>query len=163
MKLIRDAQGHYRTKRGTAASQDEILEAAEQILRARFERIGTLSSPSDVRAFLRMRLAGLDHEEFHVVWLDHRHQVLAVDRLFSGTIDGAAVYPREVIRAALAHNASCAIVAHNHPSGIVEASVSDRTITETLRAALLAIDVRLLDHFIVGSGQPLSFAERGWL
>lgn len=162
MSLIRDnATGTYRTQRATHATEAEILEAAETILRQRVERVGSLSSPSDARSFLRMRLGGLLAEQFHVVWLDNRHQVIAVDHLFSGTIDGASVHPREVVRAALKHNAAAALFAHNHPSGMPEPSQADRDITAELKRALALIDVRVLDHIIVGGTETTSMAERG--
>lgn len=163
MTLIRDSQGCYRTKRQCVATESDILATAEDILRRRFDREATLSSPSDTRAFLRMRLAGLPHEEFHIVWLDNRHRVIAVEKLFTGTIDGASVHPREVVRSALAHNASAAILAHNHPSGIAEPSMADRSITEELKRAFTLVGVRVLDHIVVGSDEPVSFAERGLL
>lgn len=163
MTLIRDSQGCYRTKRQSVATESDILSAAEDILRRRFEREATLSSSSDTRAFLRMRLAGLPHEEFHVVWLDNRRRVIAVEKLFTGTIDGASVHPREVVRAALAHNASAAILQHNHPSGVAEPSMADRNITDELKRAFELIGVRVLDHIVVGSDAPVSFAERGLL
>ena len=163
MSLIRDANGTYRTQRATRATEAQILEAAETILRQRVERLGALSSPSDAREFLRMRLGGLVAEQFHVVWLDNRHKVIAVDHLFSGTIDGASVHPREVVRAALAHNAAAALLAHNHPSGTTEPSQADRDITAELKRALALIDVRVLDHIIVGGIDTTSMAERGLL
>jgi DNA repair protein RadC len=109
-----------------------------------------------------MRLGGLPHEEFHVLWLDNRHRILDCQRLFTGTIDGASVHPREVLRAALEINASAAILAHNHPSGVAEPSTADRAITLELRDTLRLIGVRILDHLIVG-GECTSMASRGLL
>ena len=163
MSLIRDTNGNYRTKAGSRATETEILSTAEDILRRRFERGATLSCPSEVAAFLRMRLAHLLHEEFHAVWLDNRHRVISVDRLFNGPIDGAAVPIRETIRAALAWNAAAVVLAHNHPSGVSEVSLADRNITDELKRAFALIGVRVLDHFVIGSGAPVSFAERGLL
>lgn len=164
MALIRDdATATYRTRRATCASEADILAAAETILRQRVERLGSLSNPSDARSFLRMRLGHLTAEQFHVVWLDNRHQVLAVDHLFSGTLDGASVHPREVVRAALKHNAAACIVAHNHPSGVCEPSNADREITVELKKALAVVEVRLLDHIVVGGTTTTSLAERGLL
>ena len=162
MGLIRRKRNGYRST-SAILSETDILSAAEDILRRRFEREGTLSSPRDTAAFLRMRLAGIPHEEFHVVWLDNRHHVIAVERLFNGTIDGASVHARETVRSALAHNAAAAIFAHNHPSGIAEPSAADRVITAELKRALELIGVRLLDHFVIGSEAPVSLAERGLL
>lgn len=164
MALIRDdANATYRTRRATRATEGDILAAAETILRQRAERLGGLASPSDARDFLRMRLGGLAAEQFHVVWLDNRHQVLGIDHLFSGTLDGASVYPREVVRAALKHNAAACIVAHNHPSGVCEPSHADRAITVELKKALAVVEVRLLDHIVVGGTTTTSLAERGLL
>jgi len=116
----------------------------------------------DAADFLRMRLGALPHEEFHVLWLDNRHRVLERQRLFIGTIDGASVYPREVVRAALEVNASAAILAHNHPSGVAEPSAADRAITRELRDALSLVGVRVLDHLVVGA-ECTSMASRGLL
>ncbi len=96
-----------------------------------------------------------------MAWLDNRHHVIAVEKLFNGTIDGASVYPREVVRSALRHNAAAAVAAHNHPSGNLEPSAADRAITTRLREALALIDVRILDHIVVGAQQTTSMAERG--
>lgn len=143
-----------------ALSEDEILAAAEDILRRRLERQGELTSPRDSEQFLRIRLGALQHEEFHCVYLDNRHRVIAVEKLFTGTIDGASVYPREVVRAVLRHNAAAVIFAHNHPSGVAEPSSADRAITRELRDALNLIAVRVLDHIVVGE-TTTSMAQRG--
>jgi DNA repair protein RadC len=145
-----------------ASSEQAVLAAAENILRLKLERIGRIDSPTDAADFLRMRLGGLPHEEFHVLWLDNRHRILDCQRLFTGTIDGASVHPREVLRAALEINASAAILAHNHPSGVAEPSTADRAITLELRDTLRLIGVRILDHLIVG-GECTSMASRGLL
>ena len=115
MGLIQDRQGNYR-RRGTITEQD-ILAAAEILLLAKLQRQGSIGNPEDAGNFLRMRLGALLREEFHIVWLDTRHQILACERLFTGTLNGATLHPREVVRAALAINAGAAILAHNHPSG----------------------------------------------
>ena len=141
-------------------TEQDVLAAAEGILKARLERQGSLNSPTDATAFLRMRLGALQHEEFHVLWLDNRHRILECQKLFTGTVDGACIYPREVVRAALSVNASAAIFAHNHPSGIAEPSTADRTITNELRDALRLIGVRILDHIVVGA-ECVSMAHRG--
>ena len=142
------------------SSDQEILAAAEDILRARLKRLGTIQSPVDAFDFLRMRLGGLHHEEFHALWLDNRHRILDCQRLFTGTIDGADIYPREVVREALSHNASAVILAHNHPSGVAEPSASDKVITRALKEALDLVGVRVLDHVVVGE-TCVSLAGRG--
>lgn len=163
MALIRDVHGNYRTKRSTRATEHDVLAAAESILQTRLIRLGAIQKPSDAADFLRVRMAHLDREEFHAVWLDRKHAVLGVERLFIGTLDAAAVHPREVVRSALAHNAGAVILAHNHPSQVPEPSSADRAITEELKRALALIDVRLLDHFVVAATSVVSMAERGLL
>jgi DNA repair protein RadC len=159
MSIMRDVLGHY-TISGPQTESD-ILEAAEDILRRKLERLGSVGNPKDSADFLRMRLGALKHEEFHVMWLDNRHRILDVQKLFTGTVDGASVHPREVVRAALYINASAAILAHNHPSGVPEPSAADRAITHELRDALQLVGVRILDHLVVGSGECVSMASRG--
>lgn len=161
MALVRDLLGTYRSTSATPATEDDILQAAEDILRRRVERCGALSKPSDSAEFLRMRLGAKQHEEFHAVWLDNRHRIIGVECLFKGTLDSASVYPREVVRAALRQNASAVVFSHCHPSGIAEASVADRSITLELRKALALIEVRVLDHIIVAATETTSMAERG--
>lgn len=163
MALIRDVLGTYRSTTAEPASEEDVLQAAEDILRHRIERCGDLTRPSDSAAFLRMRLGHLRHEEFHAVWLDNRHRILGVEKLFTGTLDGASVYPREVVRAALRLNASAVVFAHNHPSGVAEPSSADRAITAELRKALALIGVRVLDHVVVAATETTSMAERGLL
>lgn len=161
MGLIQDRQGNYQST-GTITEQD-ILSAAETLLRAKLERRGSISNPQDAGDFLRMRLGALLHEEFHVLWLDNRHRILDCQKLFTGTVDGASVHPREVVRAALAINASAVVLAHNHPSGVAEPSGADRSITQELIAALRLVDVRVLDHLVIGAGEVVSMAARGLL
>ncbi len=122
-----------------------------------------LKAPQDAARVFRAQLADLPHEVFSCLFLDTRHRVIAYEELFRGTIDGAMVYPREVLKRALHHNASAVIVAHNHPSGVAEPSEADRGITLKLAKALGLIDVRLLDHLIVSRGGHVSLAERGWV
>ena len=122
-----------------------------------------LTSPGDARSFVLAQLRSLPHEVFACIWLDNQHRVLSYEPLFNGTIDGAAVYPREVVRRALSHNAAAVILAHNHPSGVAEPSDADRQITARLTESLQAIEVRVLDHLVVGAGVVVSFAERGWI
>ena len=114
-------------------------------------------------SYLKLHLAQQEHEVFGVIFLDAKHRVLAFEVLFHGSIDGASVYPRQVVKRSLAHNAAAAIFVHNHPSGCTEPSQADRVLTARLKEALALIEVRVLDHFIVGEGHPLSLAEYGWL
>jgi DNA repair protein RadC len=151
---------YTRYKLGSETTEQDVLAAAEAILKGRLERQGSLNNPTDATDFLRMRLGALQHEEFHVLWLDNRHRILECQKLFTGTVDGASIYPREVVRAALSVNASAAIFAHNHPSGIAEPSAADRAITSELRDALRLIGVRILDHIVVGA-ECVSMAGRG--
>ena len=137
-----------------------ILAQAEQILRQRFERHGTLSSPSDSGAWLRMRLATRDSEAFCILHLDNRHRVIAFEEMFHGTIDGASVPPREVVRACLKHNSAAVIFCHNHPSGVSEPSGADVALTQTLKIALDMIGCRVLDHLVIGE-TVTSLSQRG--
>jgi DNA repair protein RadC len=139
------------------------LELGRRYLEARLRRGDVLGSPGDTRRFLEARLRGHAHEVFACLFLDARNRVISFDEMFHGTIDGASVHPREVVRRALAHNAAGLIVAHNHPSGVAEPSRADRALTRRLRESVELVDVRLLDHFVVGDGEVVSFAERGWL
>ena len=141
-------------------TEQDVLAAAEGILGERLKRQGSIGSPTDANDFLRMRLGALSHEEFHILWLDNRHRIIDCQKLFTGTIDGASIYPREVVRAALRVNACAAILAHNHPSGVAEPSAADRAITDELRDALRLIGVRILDHIVVGA-ECVSMAGRG--
>lgn len=140
-----------------------VLEMGRRYLLDELQTGPSLTSPGDTRRFLLAQMRGLKHEVFSAIWLDNQHRVLAYEPLFNGTIDGAAVYPREVVRTALKHNAAAAILAHNHPSGVAEPSQADRQITDRLVDSLGAIDVRVLDHMVVGAGVVVSFAERGWI
>ncbi len=121
----------------------------------------TIRSPADTEAFLQSRMRHLDHELFCCLFLDNRHRVLGFDELFRGTIDGTSVYPREVVKEALAINAAAVILAHNHPSGVAEPSQADERITRRLKSALDLVDIRLLDHLIIGEGKATSLARRG--
>lgn len=150
--------GPARTARLVAA-----LELSRRYLGESLERQDKLCSPADTRDFLRARLRGLDHEVFTVVFLDNQHRVIRVEELFKGTLDSCSVHPREVVKRAIAHRAGAVILAHNHPSGVAEPSKADREITRRLQAALQMVDVRTLDHLVIGDGEPVSFAERGWL
>ena len=146
------------------SQEDLLIQQALQILERRmFTRGPQLHTPDEVRDFLKLKLAGHEHEVFAAVFLDSRHRLLAFEELFFGTIDGASVYPRQVVKRALHWNCAALIISHNHPSGCSEPSQADRRLTERLKEALALVDVRVLDHFIVGEGQPLSLAEYGWL
>lgn len=144
-------------------SADEIIEMAMSIMRSRFRRGSSISSPEAMRQFLQLQLSPLDHEVFCAVYLDNRHRVLAFEQIFRGTIDGASIHPREVVKLALSYGAAASVLVHNHPSGIAEPSHADRAITIRLRDALALVDVRVLDHVVISGGESVSFAERGLL
>ena len=131
------------------------------MLAARHQRGRPIRSPGDTQAYLRLKLAEVKTERFGCLFLDNRHRVISFEELFHGTIDNAGVHPREVVRRALQHNAAAVIFAHNHPSGIAEPSDADRRITRHLKDALALVDVRVLDHIIVGDNSTTSFAEQG--
>ncbi len=139
------------------------LELGRRYLDAELRTGETLSDPAASARYLKSRLGAYPYEVFGVLFLDNRHRVIEFEELFRGSIDGASVHPREVVRRCLAHNAAAVILAHNHPSGVAEPSAADRAITQRLRESLDLIDVRLLDHFVIGSGTPTSLAQRGWL
>ncbi|MGR9073724.1 MAG: RadC family protein [Gammaproteobacteria bacterium] len=143
------------------AQLQAVLEMARRHFFEVLERGSALTSPESTRAFLSDRLRAYGHEVFACLFLDNQHRVIELEELFRGTIDGASVYPREVVKRALHYNAAAVIFAHNHPSGICEPSQADRQITEKLVRALTLVDIRVLDHFIVGDGLPFSFAEHG--
>ena len=145
------------------ATDDEILDVARAILASRIRRGRPLTSPRHTRDYLRLQLASLQHEMFAILFLDNRHRVIEFTPLFRGTVDGASVHAREVVKEALARNAAAVILAHNHPSGIAEPSQADELITARLRDALALVDVRVLDHFVVTGDAIISFAERGLL
>ena len=132
-------------------------------LAERLRRDSALESPQAVRDYLKARLRHEPHEVFGCLFLDAKHRVICFEALFFGSIDGASVYPRQVVKRALFHNAAATILVHNHPSGVAEPSQADRQLTERLKEALGLIEVRVLDHFIVGDGEPLSMAEFGWV
>jgi DNA repair protein RadC len=138
-----------------------ILEMAKRALNEEIKQADALSNPSAVRDYLKITLARLPHEVFVAVFLTAQNRVIAVDELFRGTLTQTSVYPREIVKLALAHNAASVILAHNHPSGEATPSQADRTLTKTLAEALALVDVRVLDHFIVAPGASLSFAEQG--
>jgi DNA repair protein RadC len=139
------------------------LEMARRHLGEQLTRGDALNDPAATRRFLQARLRDRTQEVFACLYLDNQHRVLGFEELFRGTLDGASVYPREVVKAALKHNAAALIFAHNHPSGIAEPSAADRSLTQRLRAALALVDIRVLDHLVIGDGEIVSLAERGWL
>lgn len=145
------------------AQLQAVLEMGRRHLWERLQRGEALGSPDDTRRYLTARLRHHGQEVFAALFLDNRHRVIAFEELFRGTIDAASVYPREVVRRALAHNAAALIVAHNHPSGVAEPSRADESLTRRLRDACALLDIRLLDHFVIGDGEAVSFAERGLL
>lgn len=139
------------------------MELGRRYLECRLRRGTALSSPADIRRFLTARLRRHEHEVFACLFLDNRHRLICFEELFRGTVNGASVHPREIAKRALHHNAAAVIIAHNHPSGVAEPSQADRAITGRIRDAMALIDVRLMDHFVVGDGEIASFAERGWI
>lgn len=147
-----------------AQHEDWIILQAITLLEKRVFKAGpSLGSPAAVRDYLRLKLVEEPNEVFAVVFLDSQHQVLAYEPLFKGSVDQTSVYPRVVVQRALALNASALILAHQHPSGVTEPSTADRTLTDRLKAALAMVDIRVVDHFIVGKGTSYSFAEAGLL
>lgn len=141
---------------------NELLERAAEALAAKYKREGTFTNPTNVKEYLKLKLGAHDREVFAVMFLDNQHQLISFEELFFGTIDAASIYPREVLKAALNHNAAAVVFAHNHPSGIAESSQADRRITQRLVDALKLVDIRVLDHIVVGEA-CVSFAEKGWV
>ncbi len=139
------------------------LELGRRYLLETISRGDAFENPAITRRFLSAKLRHKGHEVFGVLFLDNAHRVIAFEELFHGTINGASVYPRVVLQRALTHNAAAVIFAHNHPSGIAEPSTADRQITDTLCSVLLMVDIRVLDHFVIGESEAVSFAERGLL
>jgi DNA repair protein RadC len=164
--LLADPGGMVRLRGIGPAKRARLIAALELARRALGEQLReapALGNPRDSGDYLRAQLKHLPYEVFGCLFLDNRHKVLAFEELFRGTIDGASVHPREVVRACLRHNASAVILAHNHPSGVAEPSPADRTITLELKDALQLIDVRVLDHLVIGHGEPVSMAAQGLL
>ena len=140
-----------------------VLEMSKRALRETLSRGAALSSPQAVRDYLRLKLQGRPHEVFVGVFLDAQNRVLEVEELFRGTLTQTSVFPREIVKRALHHNAAGIIFAHNHPSGVAEPSRADEALTQTLKHTLALVDVKVLDHFVVGGDAAMSFAERGLL
>jgi len=161
-----DSRSFCQAKGLGLAKYSQIQAAIELGKRYLQENLGekdVLSSPNDTKDFLIAQLRAYPHEVFACLFLDNRHQIISFDEMFKGTIDGASVYPREVVKQALARNAAAVIFAHNHPSGVAEPSLADKNITRRLQEALKLVDIRVLDHFIIGDNTAVSFAELGLL
>lgn len=143
------------------AQLQAVMEMARRALAEEISTGNILNSPQSVRDFLRLTLGSKPHEIFVGIFLDVRHRAIATEELFRGTLTQASVYPREVVKRALHHNAAAMIFAHNHPSGIAQPSKADELLTQALKQALALIDVSVLDHFVIGSNEVVSFAEQG--
>lgn len=140
-----------------------VLEMTQRYLAETLKRGDALTSPQQTKLYLTSVLRDRQREAFYILFLDNQHRVIQDEVLFEGTIDAASVYPREVVKRALQLNAAALILAHNHPSGVAEPSQADRRITQRLVDALQLVDIRVLDHFVIGDGEVVSFAERGWI
>ena len=165
-QLLNASQSAFCLHKGLGPAKYSQLQAVLEMGRRHlFEHVSrgqALSSPGDTRQFLLAQMRDFRREVFAALFLDQRHRVIRYEALFTGTIDGASVHPREVVKKALSYNAAAIIFAHNHPSGVAEPSMADERITQRLKEALLLVDVRVLDHFVVGD-DIVSFAERGLL
>ncbi len=160
---LNETTGTYQTTH--TVTSEQIIDKAKAILLEVLQRPNseTMSDPTTVRQFLTLSLADKQREIFACLYLDNQHRLIKYEELFKGTIDSASVYPREVVKAALQHNAAAVIFAHNHPSGIATPSQADKDITQRLKQALATVDIRTLDHFVVGHDETVSFAEKGYL
>jgi DNA repair protein RadC len=154
--LVRGADGQLR-----AATGAEVLQHARRVLRHRVRRGATITSPQAVKDYLCVQIGALEHEVFCVLFLDAQHRIVALKQMFRGTVTQTSVYPREVVKEALALNAAAVILAHNHPSGAAEPSRADEYLTQTLKTSLALVDVRVLDHIVVAGEGACSMAERG--
>jgi len=165
--LLRANQAEFCEAQGLGPAKftqlQAVLEMARRNMAEGLAERDVLADPQATRRFLAARLRDLDHEVFAAIFLDNQHRVILFEVLARGTIDSASVYLREVVKRALALGASALIFAHNHPSGSTEPSAADRALTERLKQALATVDIRVLDHLVIGEGTPASFAERGWL
>jgi DNA repair protein RadC len=146
-----------------AAQFAAAIELARRALQEELKRSAALTSPGAVRDYLRLSLSRREEEVFVCIWLDAQHKVIEIQEAFTGTLTQTSVYPREIVKAALARNAAAVIFAHNHPSGVAQPSQADELLTRNLREALALVDVKVLDHFIIAGNQAISFAERGLL
>jgi len=154
-----ETQGQYQVE-GTV-SADEIVTMAKRLLNKRFAKGRAMTEPKSSKDYLTLKLSHLEHEVFSILFLSNNHKIIAYEELFRGTIDAASVYPREVVKRALQLNAAALILAHNHPSGESSPSQGDIQITHKLQKALKMVDIRILDHIIIGSEEPVSLAELG--
>ena len=166
-KLFESDLGELCSHTGLGPEKYALLQAAIELSRRRMleqlQASDILSSSSSTRSYLKAKFRSYKYEVFSCIFLNNQHHVVKLEELFTGTIDGAAVYPREVVKRCLYHNAAAVIFAHNHPSGVAEPSQADISITHKLKSALSTIDVRVLDHFVIGYPDVVSFAERGLL
>lgn len=153
----------YGVVKGFTGVESDLILSAMALVESKLKHGPALNQPSDIGRYLALRFAGLEHEVFVGLMLDTQHRLIEAVELSRGTIDAASVYPREVVKSALANNAAAVVFAHNHPSGMPEPSGADRLLTERLQQALKLVDVRTLDHFVIGGSTWVSFAERGWL
>ncbi len=154
-----------RNKNFEVENDDTIIKYALKILEGRITYnidAEPLTSPDDSKNYVKLKLSEYEHEVFACLFMDQRHRVIAFEELFRGTISGASVYPREVVKEAIKYNAAAVIFAHNHPSGVAEPSEADRQLTNRLKDALALVDIRVLDHLVVGN-EVISFAERGYI
>ncbi len=142
---------------------DNTINKAREILSQRLYHSPALTHSDDTASFLALKLGQREQEVFAVILLNNQHQVIQYLEVFTGTINETSIYPREVVKLALKHNAAATILAHNHPSGLAEPSAADKSITTRLQQALALVDVTVLDHVVVGGGNTVSFAQRGWL
>ncbi|HGX3311267.1 TPA: JAB domain-containing protein [Pseudomonas aeruginosa] len=150
------------TRRITIQQEQELIEQAIALLECRmFKRGAQISNPEDIKKLMRLKLARYKNEVFAVFFLDSKQRFLAFEELFRGSVDTASVYPRVVLQRALHHNAAAVVLFHNHPSGVTDPSLADKALTLKLKELLAQIDVRVIDHFIVGLGEPYSFVEAG--
>mgnify|MGYP001816340936 CR=1 FL=1 len=158
--FIRDRAGDYQP-----AAPEQIITMARQIIADRLQRYANVvaTSPADVKRYLQLQLADKEREIFAAMFLDTRHRLISFEMLFFGTIDGASIHPREVVKAALKCNAAAVIFSHNHPSGVAEPSQADIQITKKLKDALALVDVRVLDHIVVAADECVSLAQQGVL
>jgi len=159
--LIEAGDGRYNLSE--PASLDDVYNLMLSLLEIKYLRPDTLSTPKAVRRFLQVKLANREHEVFSVVFLDSQHRVICYEEMFRGTIDAATVYPREIVKRCLQLNTAAVIFSHSHPSGVPEPSTADIRITERLKEALSLVDIRVLDHIVVGGTDSVSMAERGML
>ena len=161
---MEDQAQYIGTVDNSQSSDDEIIQRAIDILNSRMRNPGVkFSSPDDVKVYCALNIGDLPHEVFSVLFLDVQNRLIAYEELFRGTLTQTSVYPREVVLRALHHQASAVVLSHNHPSGSLNPSRADETLTQTLKTTLALVDVRVLDHIIVSAGKSLSMAEKGLL